>query len=138
MLRRPALETGAAILAAALAVGALVVLATHGGEENRRRRALAALLTGGDPDRGPEAMLRLGCGSCHTIPGVVGARGRLGPPLTHMGSRVFIAGVMPNTAANMIIWLRWPQGVLPKSGMPNMDLTEAESRDIAAYLFTLD
>ncbi len=93
--------------------------------------------TGGRVVRGPEAIRRLGCGTCHTIPGVTGASGDVGPPLDRMASRVYIAGVMPNTADNLIVWIRWPQGVLPKSGMPNTGASAAESRDIAAYLLTL-
>lgn len=97
----------------------------------------ASAMTGGDPSRAAQAMRRLGCLSCHDVPGIAGAQGRVGPPLAHMGSRTYIAGVMPNTAENLILWIRWPQGVLPKSGMPNMGASEAESRDIAAYLLSL-
>jgi cytochrome c len=37
----------------------------------------------------------------------------------------------------MILWLRWPQGLMPKSAMPNMGISLSDSRDMAAYLFTL-
>ena len=94
-------------------------------------------MTGGDPSRAADAMRRLGCLSCHDVPGIAGAQGRVGPPLTHMASRAYIAGVMPNTAENLILWIRWPQGVLPNSGMPNLGASEAETRDIAAYLLSL-
>ena len=97
----------------------------------------ASAMTGGDPNRAAGAMRRLGCLSCHDVPGVAGAQGGVGPPLAHMGSRTYIAGIMPNTAENLILWIRWPQGVLPKSGMPNMGANDAESRDIAAYLLSL-
>jgi cytochrome c len=94
--------------------------------------------TGGHIEAGPAAIRRLGCGTCHTIPGVPDAQGRVGPPLTRWAERTYIGGVMPNTAENLILWIRWPQGVLPRSGMPNMGASETESRDIAAYLLTLD
>ena len=97
----------------------------------------ASAMTGGDPSRAAAAMRRLGCLSCHDVPGIAGATGRVGPPLAHMGARTYIAGVMPNTAENLILWIRWPQGILPKSGMPDMGASEAESRDIAAYLLSL-
>lgn len=98
----------------------------------------AAVMTGGDPAAGRAALRRLGCATCHTIPGVRGADGRVGPPLDHMANRSFIAGVMANTPANLIVWIRWPQGVLPRSGMPNVGASEADSRNIAAYLYTLE
>jgi cytochrome c1 len=117
------------------AIGAGLWVRERGEQRDAVERARA--LTGGEPLRAATAIGRLGCGSCHDIPGVPGARGQVGPPLAHMGARVYIAGVMPNTPENMILWIRWPQGVLPKSVMPNMGASEAESRDIAAYLFSL-
>ena len=36
----------------------------------------------GDVARGQDLVARIGCGSCHQIPGVSGADGRVGPPLT--------------------------------------------------------
>jgi ABC-type amino acid transport substrate-binding protein len=40
-----------------------------------------------------EAVMRYyGCGDCHTIPGVTGARGRVGPTLEKFGERAIIAG----------------------------------------------
>jgi cytochrome c2 len=98
----------------------------------------ATALTGGDPDEGRKALRRLGCVTCHSVPGVPGANGLVGPPLAHMASRAYIAGVLPNTAANLIVWIRWPQGVLPKNGMPDLGASEADGRNIAAYLYTLE
>ena len=40
-------------------------------------------IAGADTGRGHRAMLRYGCGACHRIPGVPGARGLAGPPLEH-------------------------------------------------------
>jgi cytochrome c1 len=37
----------------------------------------------------------------------------------------------------MIQWLRNPQAVDDKTAMPNMNVTEKDARDIAAYLYTL-
>ena len=124
-----------------LGVGLVTILAGFIVRSNRQERAIAeraAALTGGDPDRGRDAIRRLGCGSCHHVPGVRDANGRVGPPLDHMASRVYIAGVLPNTAANLFIWIRWPQGVLPKNAMPNLGASESDARDIAAYLYTLE
>ncbi len=92
----------------------------------------------GDPERGALYIEQIGCGSCHIIPGIDGARGLVGPPLDHMGKRVFVAGLLRNTPANMVTWLRDPQEVVPGNAMPDMGLSEEQARDITAYLYTLD
>ena len=51
---------------------------------------------GGSPQRGQQLISQYGCGSCHTVPGVRGADGLVGPPLTRMGARAYIAGKLPN------------------------------------------
>lgn len=78
-----------------------------------------------------------GCGACHEIPGLVGANGEVGPPLGDVGERAYIAGVLPNTPENMIRWIRNPQEVAPGSAMPDLGVTEADARVIAAYLYSL-
>ena len=97
----------------------------------------AAELTGGDPARGQVAIRHYGCPSCHTIPGVPGAYGLVGPPLGGIANRVYIAGMLPNTPDNMIRWIQAPQQVHEHTAMPNMGITESEARDIAGYLYTL-
>lgn len=91
----------------------------------------------GDPQKGASDIEKIGCGSCHTIPGIAGARGLVGPPLTTMGRRIYIAGLLRNTPANIATWLRDPQKIVPGNAMPNMHLTDDQTRDIAAYLTTL-
>jgi cytochrome c2 len=92
---------------------------------------------GGDPHRGARIIARLGCGGCHSIPGIAGARGLVGPPLDNIGDRTIIAGLLPNTPDNMIAWLKSPQSIVPGNAMPNMELDDNDARDIAAYLFRL-
>jgi cytochrome c len=94
-----------------------------------------ATATRGDPDRGASAIGRLGCGSCHVVPGVARARGLVGPPLSDFARRSFIAGRMPNTADNLIAWIRWPDSLEPGTVMPTLGVTPADARDIAAYLY---
>ena len=60
-------------------------------------RQRAQTMTGGNYDAGRSAITLHGCGSCHTIPGIRGANALVGPPLTQMGGRMYIAGVMQNT-----------------------------------------
>jgi putative membrane protein len=94
-------------------------------------------LTNADPDRGRVAIRRYGCGSCHSIPGITGAVGMVGPPLGQISQRVYIAGVLANEPDNMIRWLENPQAIDPKTAMPNTGVTPRDARDIAAYLYTL-
>ena len=63
----------------------------------------------GDPDRGQRLISDYGCGSCHVVPGVNGADGLVGPPLTDFGRRSYIAGVLPNNADNLQHWISDPQ-----------------------------
>jgi cytochrome c1 len=79
----------------------------------------------------------MGCAACHVIPGVRGADGKVGPPLTGIGSRIMIAGQVPNTPDNLIRWIRDPQAIEPGTAMPNLGVSEPTARDIAAYLYTL-
>jgi cytochrome c1 len=97
----------------------------------------ARRLTGGEPDRGPWAIRKYGCASCHVVPGVLGADGLVGPPLDRMGSRMVLAGRLPNTPANMVSWIRHPRQLRPDTAMPDTGVTDPEARDIAAYLYTL-
>jgi putative membrane protein len=98
-------------------------------------RRQAAELTGGDPDRGRTAIRQRGCPSCHTIPGIPGANGLVGPPLAGIASRVYIAGVLPNRPENMLRWLQNPPAVDEHTAMPNMGIGEAEARDIARPVY---
>lgn len=88
-------------------------------------------------ERGRQAMLQYACITCHRIPGVVGANAPVGPPLERMGSRAFIAGILPNEPQEMIRWLRSPQAVNPRSAMPDLGVSERDARDMAAFLATL-
>lgn len=96
-----------------------------------------ARTTVSDPRRGAGLIVRVGCGSCHIIPGITGAHGLVGPPLDHMGRRIFIAGLLRNTPENMTLWIMHPQSVVRGNAMPEMGLSEPDSKDIAAYLATL-
>ena len=95
-------------------------------------------IPGARPDRGAQVMREAyGCGACHVIPGVTGAGGMVGPPLTAWSRRGFIAGNLSNTPENLVRWIREPQAVEPGTAMPDLGVAEADARDIAAYLFSL-
>jgi cytochrome c2 len=91
----------------------------------------------GDPKRGQEAIAGFGCGACHQIPGIRGARGSVGPPLTAFANRTYIAGQLVNSPDNLIRWIVDPQAVEPGTAMPNLGVIPAVARDMAAYLYTL-
>jgi cytochrome c2 len=95
------------------------------------------VVPGGNALRGSQRITQFGCGACHTIPGVKNAEGNVGPPLTRIGDRIYIAGMLRNTPANLVQWIREPQAVIPGNAMPNMGISEADARDIAAYLYTI-
>lgn len=115
---------------------ALLTVACTGAHEAAAREAAA--LTGGDPARGRDLLRKYGCQTCHTIPGVVGANGLVGPPLAGIASRSYIAGVLPNAPDNMLRWIRDPRGVDSLTAMPNTGVTPSDARHIAAYLYTLE
>jgi cytochrome c1 len=94
-------------------------------------------LAAGDPKEGAVLLAAHGCGGCHSIPGVTGADGTLGPPLDQFGRRAFIAGKLPNQFHHLTRWIRTPQAVEPGTAMPNLPVNEAEARAMAAYLYTL-
>jgi cytochrome c1 len=94
-------------------------------------------MTGGNPQRGKAALSKYGCSACHTIPGVRGADALVGPPLTKMGSRSYIAGVLPNTPGNMMRWIENPLEVDRLTAMPNLGVTDTDARDISSYLYSL-
>jgi cytochrome c2 len=91
----------------------------------------------GDATAGAALIRKLGCGSCHDIPGIVDAHGMVGPPLGHIARRQFIAGVLRNTPDNMTTWLRFPQRIVPGNAMPDLAISDHDARQITAYLATL-
>lgn len=115
------------------AVLALFLVAACHPQDDRTARQL----TGGDPSRGKVAIRAYGCGTCHTVPGVRGATGLVGPPLDNIGERVYLAGQLPNTPGNMMRWIREPQSIEHGTAMPDLGVSEKDARDMAAYLYTL-
>ena len=73
---------------------AVLFLSACGGN---RSEHVAQVTTGGNVGRGAQMITYYGCGSCHIIPGVSGASGLAGPPLSGIANRIYIAGVLQNT-----------------------------------------
>lgn len=100
------------------------------------REANAA--TGGVGSRAVAVMINNGCAGCHTIPGVPGASGTVGPKLDGtLSVRSYIAGTVPNSPRNMVRWLQAARDINEKTVMPSTGITDQEARDVAAYLYAL-
>jgi cytochrome c1 len=91
----------------------------------------------GDAARGRLLLHQYHCDACHRISGVAGLDGVIGPPLDRVGSRVYLAGMLPNTPEHQERWIRNPEAVKPGTAMPNAQVTEADARDMVAYLYRL-
>ena len=85
---------------------------------------------------GKQTFLEAGCIACHAITGV--AEGTIGPNLTHLASRLSIAGaIYDNTPENLAKWITDPPTRKPGSLMPNLGLTPDQVNALVAYLTTL-
>jgi cytochrome c len=126
-----------AVLGAMAAAALAVTIAVDRIDARQRLEARVHASTGGDAAAGRAAIARRPCGGCHEIPGIRGAGGTVGPPLTRFARRAYIGGRLSNTPDNLVAWIEDPHAVDPQSAMPPMGIGEAEARDIAAYLYTL-
>jgi cytochrome c oxidase subunit 2 len=109
----------------------------------------------GDPAKGEQLLVKGGCIGCHMINGSRIAVGRLGPNLTHIGSRTTLAGAQfPNSTPYLARWLKNAPAMKPGSKMPTIGqgsvnpqtkqrvnapagLTDQEIMDLVAYLQAL-
>lgn len=91
----------------------------------------------GSAQLGAITVTRQACGSCHVIPGIEQADGRVGPPLAHFALQQTVAGTLPNTPGNLIRFLKAPRAVVKNGAMPDLGLSDDQIRDIAAYLYEL-
>lgn len=134
MVSRGPTLAGAAVVAV---LAAIVAWSANTWETKQHLKAHVIAITGGDPDRGREDLGRLPCGGCHVIPGIAGAKGKAGPPLTGFAGRAYIGGRLANSPDNLVDWIEDPHRTDPQSAMPPGGFGDREARDIAAYLYTL-
>ena len=87
--------------------------------------------------RGQTDLLRYGCGSCHSVDGLPTARGLVGPPLTGLRNRMYIAGMLPNSPDNLQRWIHNPKDVNPNTAMPALGVSDRDAADIAAYIYSI-
>ncbi|MBX7110912.1 MAG: cytochrome c oxidase subunit II [Dehalococcoidia bacterium] len=99
--------------------------------------------TGDLASEGEQLFAQSACIGCHTVRGT-SAQGKVGPDLTHVGSRTTVAaGTLENNAQNLARWIRNSADVKPGSKMPPQGasaggtLTDDQIAAIAAYLLSL-
>lgn len=98
--------------------------------------ASAATRDSASVHRGKALAQAYGCAGCHRIPGLSG-RADVGPPLSGIGRRVYIAGVLPNTPQNMARWIVGAQDIRPGDAMPSTRMPSRDAADLAAFLASL-
>jgi cytochrome c oxidase subunit 2 len=89
--------------------------------------------------RGEQVFQQNTCVACHTIRGLNGANGTVGPDLTHLGSRATLgAGVVDNTPDNLQAWISNAQAIKPGVLMPAFSsLSPADLQAVTDYLESL-
>ena len=87
--------------------------------------------------RGQQVFLKSSCAVCHTVSGTL-AGGRIGPTLSHIGSRMTLAsGWLSNTRGNLGGWIVDPQGIKPGVKMPPNNIDPADLQALITYLESL-
>lgn len=82
----------------------------------------------------PNLMIQYGCRTCHVVPNVPGAVGKVGPSLESLSQRSYLAGSLPNTPENLVQWIMHPQHFRPGTAMPEMGVSDPDARKIAKFL----
>jgi cytochrome c oxidase subunit 2 len=86
---------------------------------------------------GKQAFFASGCFLCHTVRGT-DAAGRLGPDLTHVGSRMALAAdTIPNSVGHVAGWIADPQAIKPGNFMPQMTIKPGDVDVLSHYLEAL-
>jgi cytochrome c oxidase subunit 2 len=103
----------------------------------------AAPPTDAAAQQGQQVFMSAGCVFCHTVRGlddkeIDRSSVDLGPDLTHLRSRMTIAGAsLADNRGNLGGWIIDAQHVKPGSLMPNMFIDSQELQNLLAYLETL-
>lgn len=97
-------------------------------------KAPAIPIKGDASAAGYAAFMEHSCSYCHTIRGTQ-ASGTVGPDLTHVGSRLTLAGgTLPNTSGNLGGWIENPDRLKPGVHMPAIPMDGASLQAIVQYL----
>ena len=71
-----------------------------------RGRGFSSESAGATQASASDLMIQYGCPTCHVIPHVPGAVGKVGPSLEGLSQRSYVAGTLQNTPENLIHWLQ--------------------------------
>jgi len=86
---------------------------------------------------GQQIFLRSVCAQCHTINGT-DASGRVGPNLTHVASKPYIASAsLENSRENLMNWISDPQSMKPGIRMPMNTYSESDLNALVDYIQSL-
>ncbi len=97
-----------------------------------------AQMTGGNPEMGRKKLAQHSCVSCHVIPGVPKGDGKSAQSLAHWSWHRKFLNTFPNTPENLERWLENPSHRKPGTTMPDLNVSPQDSRDMAAYLFSIN
>lgn len=87
--------------------------------------------------RGRQIFTTSVCAQCHTIQGT-GTNGRVGPNLTHIAGRPYIAaGSLQNTRDHLAQWITDPQQIKPGIRMPMNAYSREDLNALVSYLESL-
>ena len=87
--------------------------------------------------KGQQIFLTSSCIQCHSIKGTP-ANGRVGPDLTHIASRPYIAaGSLTNTREHLQSWITDPQKIKPGIKMPMNNYSDEDLNALVSYLESL-
>ena len=100
-----------------------------------QKDSAAAPPQGAEYAQGEKLFMTKGCLGCHSLQAVKPPKGLIGPNLANVGARSHLAaGWLANTDENLERWIREPQTLKKGVLMPNLGVTEVESRALRAYL----
>ena len=86
---------------------------------------------------GQQIFLKSVCTQCHTIQGTI-ANGRVGPNLTHVASKPYIAsGSLQNDRENLMNWISDPQAIKPGIRMPMNTYSQDDLNALVDYIQSL-
>ncbi len=100
------------------------------------RQPADAMPADADLVRGHDVFQSSGCAACHAVRGTAAA-GKAGPDLTHFGSRLTVAGVVPNNRGNVAGWIADPHAIKPGVKMPRTYLHADDLLALTSYLESL-
>jgi len=101
------------------------------------QRQLASAPQSAAATHGRDVFLTTQCVLCHTVRGTPAA-GKVGPDLTHVGTRGKIAsGTLLTKPDAVAAWLRDPQHIKPGSQMPPTRLSDDDAQALSEYLVNL-